>query len=210
MKKKRSSSVPDSSPVRGARREARKVLVGILLLAAIVLLFGFLYYQERSHQMELRRASESKMDVDSSVLQAQSSGLLKVQLYFYKSGSQPSEEGFLVPEERSVFKTGDVQLDARQVVNELLKGSNDHPRLFPEQAKLRQIYLLEEGTAVVDLSREASEQLAGGISAELAAIYSIVRSLSVNLSQVKRVKFIIEGREQPTFAGHVSLYEPFM
>jgi hypothetical protein len=44
----------------------------------------------------------------------------------------------------------------------------------------------------------------------MAAIRSITQSLRINLPQVKRVKFLIEGQERPTFGGHVSIREPFM
>ena len=82
--------------------------------------------------------------------------------------------------------------------------------IFSDQASLRQVYLLENGTAVVDFSREATQLLVGGVLAELSALHSIIRSLTENVMEIKRVKFLVEGRESPTFAGHISIQQPFM
>ena len=83
-------------------------------------------------------------------------------------------------------------------------------QIFSEAAKLRQVYLLEDGTALVDLSQEVIYPLIGGVAAELSALYSITRSLTENLEEIKRIRFLIEGQERATLAGHVSIREPFM
>ena len=31
-----------------------------------------------------------------------------------------------------------------------------------------------------------------------------------NIERIRRVRFLVEGRERPTLAGHVSIREPFM
>ena len=55
--------------------------------------------------------------------------------------------------------------------------------------------------------------LAGGGQAdtltELLGIYSLVNSLTVTIPQIHRVKFLVNGVENSSFGGHVSL-APFL
>lgn len=192
-------------------KENKKILIGLAVIVLVVSVLAYLYYAEQRRQLELEARSRGTLDVEAGVLRERSSGTREVRLYFYRAGAVDPNSEFLVSQKRSVFQTGDLVLDARQIVNEVIKGDPEKGlRVLPEAAKLRQIYVLEEGTAVVDLSHEASEQLVGGITSELSALYSISRSLVENIDQVKRVRFLVEGEQRPTFAGHVSIREPFM
>ncbi|HXK59445.1 MAG TPA: GerMN domain-containing protein, partial [Acidobacteriota bacterium] len=124
----------------------------------------------------------------------------------YNRGRVDPKDGFLIAEERQIYETENKVLQARQIVNEVLKTRP----LFGEEAELRQIYLLEDGTAVVDVSEQTASQLAGGITSEMAAILSITRSLQANIPEISKVRFLIGGRQAETFAGHVSIMQPFM
>lgn len=189
----------------------KRVVLSSVALLLTVAVFAYLYYAETRHQLTLKEAARRSLDAESGALEAQSSGRLEVELFFYRAGAVHPDSDFLVSEKRSVFQTGDPQLNARQIVGEVLKGSEKQEgNVFPENARLRQIYILEDGTAVVDLSREASAELVGGVTSELGALGSVTRSLIRNIREIKQVTFIVEGRPQPTFAGHVSIREPFM
>ena len=74
-----------------------------------------------------------------------------------------------------------------------------------EGTKVRQIFVAEDGTAFVDLSREAVANHRGGSLDELFAVYAIVNAVTVNLPAVKGVQILIEGQEVDTLAGHVDL-----
>ena len=199
-----------SSPM-SAMKEHRGMLIGFGLLLVALGTIYYLYSLERRHQLEVRETDRRDLDVESSVLEERSTGDVKVMLYFYRPGAIAVGSDLLLAEERSIFETEDVILNARQIVNEIIKGPQDEAaQVLSAQARLRQIYLLNDGTAVVDLSKESSDQLPGGMTSELAVLYSITRSLIENITEIKRVKFLVEGQDQPTFAGHVSIREPFM
>lgn len=120
-------------------------------------------------------------------------------------------ENLLISETRSIFRTEDTILTARQIIHEVMKGpAEEDLRIFSERARLRQVYLLEDGTALVDLSREILHPLMHGIAVELSALYSITRSLTENIDEIKRIRFLVEGEERPTLAGHVSIRDLFM
>lgn len=77
-----------------------------------------------------------------------------------------------------------------------------------EGTKVRQIFVTEDGTAFVDLSKEAVANHRGGSLDELFAVYAIVNAITVNLPAIKSVQILIEGQEVDTLAGHVDLRHP--
>ena len=116
-----------------------------------------------------------------------------------------------ISENRSIFRTDDIVLTARQIIHEVMKGpSTEELQIFAPEARLRQIFILEDGTAMVDLSRHAIHPLLGGVAVELAALYSITHSLKKTIGEICRVIFLVNGQEQPTLNGHVSIRKPFM
>ena len=116
-----------------------------------------------------------------------------------------------ISETRSIFRTDDITLSARQIIHEVMKGpSQEELQIFAPEARLRQVFLLEDGIALVDLSRQIVHPLLGGVAVELSALYSITRSLMENIEEIGQARFLVEGQERPTLAGHVSIREPFM
>ena len=73
---------------------------------------------------------------------------------------------------------------------------------------MRQIFVAEDGTAFVDLSKEAVTNHRGGSLDELFAVYAIVNAVTVNLPAIKGVQILIDGQEVDTLAGHVDLRHP--
>ncbi|MFQ6108194.1 MAG: GerMN domain-containing protein [Candidatus Aminicenantales bacterium] len=130
----------------------------------------------------------------------------KVDLFF------PAEEDSLLHrEEREIVASSSVVEEARQVIEELLKGSRSgYLSPFPPETKLREIYLTAEGIAYVDFTREIQEKHLHGSSAEMATIFSIVNSLTYNFEPIKKVFILVDGREKETLGGHISLAQPFL
>ena len=77
-----------------------------------------------------------------------------------------------------------------------------------EGTRVRQIFVAEDGTAFVDLSKEAVTNHRGGSLDELFAVYAIVNAVTVNLPAIKSVQILIDGQEVDTLAGHVDLRHP--
>lgn len=193
-------------------KDRRALWISIALMTAVLMVGYYLIISERDRQLALQQAESRTMDVDSTVLESRGSEEVVVQLYFYNGGSQPSDSQFLSERERTIYQSEDPVLMARQIISELFQGpedASDGRSLFSEQARLRQLYLLEDGTVVVDLTHETVQEIQGIVS-ELAAIRSITRSLTANLESIRRVRFLVEGQPRPTLAGHISIQQPFM
>lgn len=186
-------------------RKYRNLIIALILLLTTAGAGYYLYRAERQRQTELTESSRQNLDAEASALAKGASPTLSVKLHLYNPGHVDPKSNFFQTQERNIFETDDKVLKARQIVNEILKSRP----LFSDEAALRQIYLLDDGTAIVDLSAQAVEGMTGGITSELAAILSITRSLRDNIQEIKQVRFLVGGQQTETFAGHVSIRQPF-
>ncbi len=96
--------------------------------------------------------------------------------------------------------------EAKQIVAALIVGLPEPAlRTLPAETLVHEVFLLADGTAVVDLSQGFAVSMRSGIETEQLAVDSILRSLSANLPQIRRVRILIDGQEAETVAGHVDL-----
>lgn len=193
-------------------KESRIAISLFLLIAVALGIAYYLFESEIERQKRIGDEGQRVLDVTDRVVQTNKTlEEIEIQVFFCVPGCMAPGEGFLKAEKRMVFQTGEPVLNARQIIAELIQGAEDEePTVFREDARVRQIYILEDKTAIVDLSRETADYLAGGIQLELCAIHSITRSLLENVAEIERVKFLVGGKEEATLAGHVSIGKPFM
>lgn len=109
--------------------------------------------------------------------------------------------------ETEVPAMGGAQAQAQAWVQAILEPEEPLESPFPEGTYLRHLYLLKDGTAVVDLSKEALG-VPSGATSELLVAYSLVATLCENMKEVRRVFIMIEGRRMVTLAGHLGLEKP--
>lgn len=128
-----------------------------------------------------------------------------VTLYFPST----SGEG-LVGETREIFLTASPVDRAKQILSDLLTGptGSDSAPAVPAGTSLRQVFVLENGTAYVDLSPELTAGIEGGSTAELLTVYAIVNSLSLNVPEISRVGILVGGQPCETLNGHLDLRRP--
>lgn len=125
-----------------------------------------------------------------------------IKLYF--SNKDYSE---LVSEEREIEYNPTQK--AKYIVEQLISGpkNSDLVATIPSETKIRDIKL-KEGICYLDLSKDFIDKHSGGSVAELMTIQSIVNSLT-EISEIKKVQFLIEGEKQQEFAGHLEFSKPF-
>jgi spore germination protein GerM len=78
----------------------------------------------------------------------------------------------------------------------------------PAEAKVREVFIDDQGTAYVDFSEALSQANQIGPWAEMLTLRSLVQTLAANIPEVKRVQILIEGREAETLAGHMDIRRP--
>jgi spore germination protein GerM len=129
----------------------------------------------------------------------------KIALFFLSE-----DDDLLHPEERDIQAKASTEEEASEAIEELIKGSQSAlVSPLPPETKLRQIFLTKEGMAYVDFSKEIQDKSLSGSEAEMAAVYSIVNSLTYNFKSIKKVLILVDGEEAETLAGHINLSKPF-
>ena len=189
--------------------------IALSLFLLIIIALGVGYYLAETELQRQRRVGLEEPQVSEPVRMPTPSGSssreLQVRVFFCAPDATGLGEGFLVSEERTVLQTGEPVFNARQIVDEIIQGPEEEgAAIFRQDATIRQIFVLQDKTAVVDISRKTADSLAGGIRMELCAIHSITRSLVENLEEIDQVRFLVGGKQELTLSGHVSIGEPFL
>lgn len=185
----------------------RKIDPKHLLLAGLALLFVVLVvvYFSGGGRERIRHETEPSPG-GAPPAAGERPQTLTITLYFLSEG-----DDLLHAEKRDVPAGRSVAEDIETAVGELLKGSSgDLVSPFPQDTKVRQVFLDEDGTAYVDFSREFAENQAFGASSEMAAVYAVVNTVAANQKSVKRVSLLIEGGERETLGGHIDLSRPLL
>lgn len=97
------------------------------------------------------------------------------------------------------------------LVREVIRGPSDSSSLgatLPDGTTVRAVFMIADDIAVVDLGGEALRDWTTGSSAEMAAVYSVVNTITGNIPEIQSVQILVEGREVQTLAGHVDLSRP--
>lgn len=85
-------------------------------------------------------------------------------------------------------------------------SETDLTEIFPKGAKLNSV-TLSNGTAYVDLDKGITKNFVGGSTGEELLINSVVDTLT-EFPEVKQVRFLLDGQEIETLAGHMDLSTP--
>jgi hypothetical protein len=109
------------------------------------------------------------------------------------------EATVFMPEERSLR----AKEALRAVLNQYLQSPSPHP--LGKGTDIKNVYLINNNTLVVDTTSQFADNHPSGILAEQMTITSLVETLSANLPGITRVKFIVDGTDRETLAGHVDL-----
>jgi len=130
---------------------------------------------------------------------------LKVRI-FYPSATRPG----LVGEEHEIFMTTAPGDRAKQILADLISGPEGKGalRALPPGTRLRQVYVLEHGTAYLDFSADLARGMNGGSTEEICTVYAIVNSVALNVPEIRRVGILIEGQPIETLNGHLDLRRP--
>jgi spore germination protein GerM len=119
------------------------------------------------------------------------------------------QEDALVLERRRVPLSQTLVDRVKASLQELIAGPKGNAlRTVPAEAKIREVFMDDQGTAYVDFSEALSQAHPGGPWAEMLTLRSIMQTLVANVPEIKRVQILIEGREVETLAGHMDIRRP--
>jgi hypothetical protein len=109
------------------------------------------------------------------------------------------ETTVFMPEERSLR----AKEALRAVLNQYLQSPSPHP--LGKGTDIKNVYLINSNTLVIDTTSQFADGHPSGILPEQLTLTSLIETLSANLPGIARVKFIVDGTERETLAGHVDL-----
>ena len=128
-----------------------------------------------------------------------------VHLYF-----SDKDNSFLKAETRDYFHSDNPVEFGKKIIEALMEGPRTGlMRTIPSDTTLKAFYITRDGTAYVDMSDIIRDAHPGGVKAELFTIYSLVNSLTLNISEIDSVKILISGKEAMTLNGHIDVRFPF-
>ncbi len=148
------------------------------------------------NQNENNKPSENQSGKDDKIKS------MDVKVYY------PDEAGInLVAVDRKIKIANDSEkyVEAVRILTEQ-PGEKDLVAIFPKGAKINSVNL-KNGTAFVDLDGGITKNFVGGSTGEEMLVNSVVDTLT-EFKEVKQVRFLIDGQEIETLAGHMDLSEP--
>jgi len=96
---------------------------------------------------------------------------------------------------------------ARQILRALfsvyLARRSPHP--IGDGSDINDVYLLGKDTFVIDLNAAFADSHRSGILVEELTMLSMVQTIATNFPEIHRVKFLVDGKERETLAGHADL-----
>ena len=111
----------------------------------------------------------------------------------------------------SIELSGERQRKTQEILRALLAiyTGKDSPHHLAPGADVRNVYFVNPGLVVVDVNAALADGQTSGILPEELMVTSFVQTLSSNSPEISRVKFLVDGKERETLAGHVDFSSEF-
>ena len=121
------------------------------------------------------------------------------------------DPGILLPRTASIPLPEGRQQRARELLRALLSRylENSSPHSLAPGSDIRDVYLVDPGLAVIDLNADFANGHRSGVLVEELTVASLVQTLSANIQGITRVKFLVDGKERDTLAGHADLADTY-
>jgi spore germination protein GerM len=96
---------------------------------------------------------------------------------------------------------------AREVVRALLAQytQKPSPHAVADGSDVRAVYMVADGLCVLNMNAPFADGHRSGVLLEQMTVATVVETLGTNLPSVRKVKFLIEGKDRETLAGHADL-----
>jgi Sporulation and spore germination len=106
-----------------------------------------------------------------------------------------------------VFLPTDRSLRARETLRSVLAQYVQTPSPHPltKGADIKDVYFINQDTMIVDTTSQFADGHPSGILLEELTLTSLIETLTANVPGINKVKFLVDGKERETLAGHVDL-----
>ena len=106
-----------------------------------------------------------------------------------------------------VFLPADRNLRARETLRSVLAQYLQTPSPHPlgKGSDIKDVYFISDDTMIVDTTAQFADGHPSGILLEELTLASLIETLTANVPGITRVKFLVDGKERETLAGHADL-----
>jgi spore germination protein GerM len=176
----------------------RHILATFLVLILIAIGLGaYAWYLQKRVARDAERAHQQQ-----EIAPPGNGAETPVELYIASD-----EDGSLHKNQLTVVLPLERSERARAVLRALfgtyLQSPSPHP--IGPGSDVRDVYVLDDGTAVVDTNAAFANSHPSGVLAEELTVASMVVTLNANDNRIQRVKILVDGKERETLAGHADL-----
>jgi hypothetical protein len=181
-----------------AGRGTRRILVMFAVLALVAVALGFYALHLRHRVVGDEQAAEQSQPVTP----LGNGPPEAVTLYVANDGDgtlRKTQVNVGLPQERSER----ARAVLRALLAQYLKPASPHP--IGNGSDVRLVYLMDDGTAIVDTNTSFADAHPSGVLAEELTVASVVLTLNANDTKITKVKILVNGQERDTLAGHADL-----
>jgi hypothetical protein len=181
-----------------AGRGTRRILVMFAVLALVAVALGFYALHLRHRVVGDEQAAEQSQPVTP----LGNGPPEAVTLYVANDGDgtlRKTQVNVGLPQERSER----ARAVLRTLLAQYLKPASPHP--IGNGSDVRLVYLMDDGTAIVDTNTSFADAHPSGVLAEELTVASVVLTLNANDTKITKVKILVNGQERDTLAGHADL-----
>jgi hypothetical protein len=190
----------------------QRFLFGAMLLAAVVMAIVLIRMRERAHDRLMMAADNQPLSTLMSTAPVEKITLLVAN----------DLDGSLIPVERSFPMPKDPNARARVLMQKLLEEyaapKSTHP--IANASGVDEVFLMpvpqQKGSgqqgemAVVNLDSAFVQAQPSGIEPETLTLLSMIATLHANLPQITEVRFLVNGQQKDTLAGHADLTRVYL
>jgi hypothetical protein len=117
------------------------------------------------------------------------------------------DDGTLRGESAQIPLPSGRQQSAEELLQALLSLYLDKssPHLLGAGSEIRSVYLVDPGTAVIDVNAAFADTHRSGVLVEELTVASLIQTVAVNTPGILKVKIVVDGKERDTLAGHADL-----
>jgi hypothetical protein len=104
-----------------------------------------------------------------------------------------------MPSERSLR----ARAALRAALSQYLQAPSPHP--VGRGADIKDVFLIGDDTLLVDTTAAFADGHPSGLLAEEMTLASLIETVTANVPGITKVKFLVDGKERETLAGHADL-----
>ena len=181
-----------------SRRPRRLVVVFALLAVAAVGLGFYALHLKRKVVRDEQNANEQQLSVTPQSNRPPESVTLYV-----ANDNDGSIGKIQVSVPMPVERSERARAALRTLLAQYMKPDSTHA--IGKDSDIRQVFLMDDGTAIVDTNSAFADAHPSGVLAEELTVASSVLTLNATDSGITRVKILVNGQERETLAGHADL-----